>query len=337
MDMQAALDGMRAALEATYPVPESPPSPHSYVYASAHRACLRRIVLEMTAPGDKCQFDAETRARFRRGNDRERDLVVALTRAGQVSDPPFTVEAGQERFEMRGRGSTGLGVVIVGKIDGRLAFGRGGSRIPFEVKSWHPNLADRIETATDLLNSPFTTGALDQILAYLLGLSEPWGVLVLDRGGLPRLVPIILDEHLDRAEKLWTDAERACEHATLGTLPEFCQDQTECRRCPFFGGGCQPPIERTGAQIVTDPEVEADLTRWGETRDAARDHEALDKKLKALFRGMASALCGAWIVSGKGSMRTAYDVPDDVKKQYATKHEAWTVTIERADGGDVKA
>src|SRR5688572_7881745 len=68
------------------------PNPHpTHVYASAWRACERRMVLEMTVPDQQPPFDAFTLARFRRGNDRERDLLADLSRMGRNATPAFQI------------------------------------------------------------------------------------------------------------------------------------------------------------------------------------------------------------------------------------------------------
>src|SRR5512139_2073289 len=108
---------------------------HSYVYASAHRECLRQMVYEMANPEALPPFSADVLAKFRRGEDRERDLLADLARIGRDANPAFNVINQQERFELRDHKGR---VAVVGKVDARLAIN--GARLPLEVKAWSPQL-----------------------------------------------------------------------------------------------------------------------------------------------------------------------------------------------------
>ena len=55
-----------------------PAVPHDYVYASSYRACERRMAYELTIPDQQPPFQPEVLAKFRRGDDRERDLLSDL-------------------------------------------------------------------------------------------------------------------------------------------------------------------------------------------------------------------------------------------------------------------
>ena len=88
-----------------------------YVYASARRRCLRRMVLEATHPSYFPEPEIDARARFIRGDQREIDLRQALERVGQLCIPSFTVVGQQERVFIRDRAGR---VIIRGKIDGKV-------------------------------------------------------------------------------------------------------------------------------------------------------------------------------------------------------------------------
>src|SRR5262245_20875931 len=93
------------------------PNPRPYVYASGYRICERRLVLDMIEPHHAPPFEADTLAKFRRGDDRERNLLADLSLIGRDADPPFKLINQQERFELRDHRSR---VAIVGKVDARL-------------------------------------------------------------------------------------------------------------------------------------------------------------------------------------------------------------------------
>lgn len=304
------------------------PSPHpNYVYASAWRVCDRRMVYEATVPDQQPPFDAFTLARFRRGNDRERDLLADLSRIGRDAEPRFSVVGQQDAFKVRDRKGR---QVISGKVDAFLEVER--VRFPIEVKAWSPNIVDRIEVFADVFENPWTRSGGYQLLSYLYGHSHPAGFLVLDRSGLPKLLPIVLDEHLERMEEFLTKAERVVDHALAGTLPPFLQDDAaECKRCPFYGSPCQPDLSAKDVKVLTDPWFEAQLQRWHELKDTGQEWSSLDRQVKDHLRGVESGVCGSFGITGKWSKSSRVELPSDLKKQYTVSDPKgrFTLTIEK--------
>jgi hypothetical protein len=305
-----------------------PATPHGYVYASAYRVCERRMVLEMTRPDAQPPFPADVLAKFRRGEDRERDLLSDLARIGRDADPEFDLIGQQERFELKDHKGR---IAIVGKVDARLAFDRNNTA-PLEVKSWSPQMVDRIETFADLFENPWTKPGAFQLLTYLYGAGVPYGFLLLDRSGLPRLLPVELEPNLDRMEDFLSRAERAIDHQREGTLPDFyTEDVQECRRCPFYGSVCNPPIGSMGAQVLTDPELEAALVRREELKSAGDEYNALDREIKDRLRGVESGIAGGFRIEGKWGKQSRIELPADLKKQYTVTDPKgrFTLTITR--------
>jgi len=291
------------------------PERHAYVYASAYRPCLRRMVLEMTAPEAMPAFDADTLARFRRGNDRERDLLADLSRIGRDTDPPFAVIGQQERFELKDRKGR---VVSKGKVDARLQFDRKAGAAPLEVKAWSQNMTARIQTFADLFDNPWTRPGAYQLLNYLYGSGTPYGFLVIDRSGLPRVLPVELEPNLERVEEFLTKAEQALDHVEADTLPDyFDEDPNECRRCPFYGASCNPPaLAEGGAQVLLDPALEAKLARREAIKEIGKEYLDLDQEIKEQLRGVESGICGGFYIAGKWGKQSRVELPDALKKQY---------------------
>lgn len=315
------------------------PSPHpNYVYASAWRVCERRMVYESTVPDQQPPFDAFTLARFRRGDDRERDILGDLTKIGRSATPEFRIVGQQDSFKVRDRKGR---QIISGKVDAFLEINRW--RAPIEVKAWAPQLVDRIETFEDLFESPWTRSGGFQLLSYMYGHGHPAGFMVLDRSGLPKLIPVVLEEQLERMEDFLAKAERVVDHALAGTLPPFLQgDAAECQRCPFMGTSCQPDIEYVGVQVLTDPELEANLTRREELKAAAKEFEGLDKRIKKQLRGVENAIAGQFHIEGSWGKSSKLDLPDDVEKWLKQKYQKtdpkgrFTLEVTRL-GGDAPA
>src|ERR1044071_6759455 len=158
----------------------SAPGKRHNVYASSYRSCVRQMVLEMTAGDQVKPWSADTLANFRRGNDRERDLLADLKKIGRNADPSFETVGEQERFELKDHKGR---VAISGKVDCRLRIN--GTRIsaPLEVKSWSAHLTAKVKKFPDLLESGWTRSGAMQLLCYLLGAQEEFGFLLLDRPG----------------------------------------------------------------------------------------------------------------------------------------------------------
>jgi hypothetical protein len=302
------------------------PTAHPTVWASGWRPCARRMALDMTVPDQQLPFTAELLGKFRRGDDRERDLLADANRIGRDADPPFDVINQQERFELKDRKGR---VAITGKVDARIRFSSRDRGAPMEVKAWAPNLVNRIDTFDDLFESPYTRGGGYQLLSYLYGANEPLGFLLLDRSGLPKLLPVELDAtNLDRMEAFLTRAEAVIDHVQAGTLPDFHDDASECRRCPFYATACDPPLTAKPVRVLTDPELELALERWWTLREAGKEWCALDADIKRELRGVENAQAGHFVVQGRWSKYSRLDLPPEVKRQYTVSDPKGRFSLE---------
>lgn len=285
--------------------------PHDYVYASAWRACDRRMAYELRSPDVLPPWPPEVLAKFRRGDDRERDLLIDAQRVGRAASPQFQIINQQERFQLRDRKGR---VAITGKVDARLQIDN--INAPIEVKSWSPFLVDRIETFADVFDSPWTRSGAYQLLAYLLGAGEPYGFFLLDRSGLPRLIPVELDHYLDAIEDFLVRAERVLDHHAAGTLPDYLDDPVECQRCPFYGGHCNPPLSAHDTDVLTDPDLEVMLERRESLKGAAHDFDSLDRQIKQRLRGVLRGVVGHFHIRGTWGKQSRIELPADLKAQY---------------------
>jgi hypothetical protein len=284
------------------------------------------MVMELVMPDQQVPFDVQALARFRRGNDRERDLLADLSRIGRNATPEFSIVGQQDSFKVKDRRGR---QIISGKVDAFLKFTNAPIRtppIPLEVKAWHSNIVDRLETFADVFEQPWTRSGGYQLLAYLYGQGLPLGFLVLDRSGLPKLLPVVLEENLDRMEEFLSKSESAVDHALLwvgakedekdAALPPFIDDPSECRRCPFYGAACNPPLSAPDVQIFTEPAFEAMLQRWHDLKEPGQEWKGLDERLKKQLRGLENGLAGAFALRGSWSKYSRLDLPEDVRKQY---------------------
>ena len=148
------------------------------------------------------------------------------------------------------------------------------------------------------------------------GAGEPYGFLLLDRSGLPLLLPVELDAHLDQMEAFLTKAERVLDHVEAGTLPDYLDDAAECHRCPWYGHTCNPPLSATAATVLTDPELEALLERREVIKAVGKEYLDLDSRVKDKLRGIESGIAGKFQILGKWGKQSRLDLPAPLKKQY---------------------
>lgn len=272
----------------------------THTWASGWQPCGRAMALDLTHPEDR-SIDASGYARMAFGDVYEVAIRTRLETAGANSSPPFTVEAQQEHFVLRGSEGSGIAAgkpVITGKIDGKIRF-HDGRRLPFECKAGE--IAKRIRNLDDMLRSPWASRWVYQHLSYLLGTAEPEGLFVLGTGGLPTLIPIVLDEHLEKAEAFYQSAEQAYRVKHGGEkLPDFSGNPEHCMRCDHRGKSCSPPwYSGEGPWISTDPELETVVETVAKNAAAAAEHVKAKKRVADLCRGKELVLIGKHTLTGR--------------------------------------
>jgi hypothetical protein len=260
-------------------------------------SCLRRQVLEVVAWQLKEPFPPEAAERMAWGDEAERAGLALL------EEMRVRVTRQQSPFQLRHR-KTGQ-VVLSGKIDGviqlqgAVAAGARGRRLQavLEIKKLQPWVFDKLDSAQDLLTFWWTRKFLSQMQAYLIGEEVEWGVFFVTDGARWKFLPVELD--FEHAEAVWSNAERAvdaiaayreADQAGLEPpLPPFTTDLEQCRRCSFFGRACNPPVSEMGAELLADPQLEEDLLRREECKDAHRDYESADGRVKKFLKALVDA------------------------------------------------
>jgi hypothetical protein len=317
-------DGITRSLERTR---RPPMTAHKTVWASGARECDRQFVLDLQG-APRPAFPVETLAKFKRGEFLERALVRWADEAGEESDPPFRVIGQQERFELKDRKGR---VCITGKVDARFLFETITPKIaaPVEIKAWSPFLVDRIHSFDDVFDNDWTRPAGNQLLAYMFGAAEPIGFLFLERSGLPKILPVTLEHHLDRVEDFLTRAERALDHVEADTLPPYLVGEAAtCQRCVYFGSVCNPPLAVPGAVVLTDPDLHATLERREALRAAGQEFDRLDREVKSQLRGIEHGIAGPFAIRGTWGKSSKLDLPEDLRKQYTRTDPRGRFTIE---------
>lgn len=92
-----------------------------------------------------------------------------------------------------------------------------------------------------------------------------------------------------------------------------------CRDCAFLKT-CLPDRDfGAGVSVLMNEELAEKIARHEELKPLRSEYETLDDDLKDVFGKAGEFLVGPWQVIVKPGERTHYAVPEDVKKQYATK------------------
>jgi len=168
--------------------------------------------------------------------------------------------------------------------------------------------------------------------------------VVLDRPGLPRIIPINLYDHMDRAEQFWSSAEwatktglelREKEEADMlvGGDHRYCEDHSCCQICPHYLRNCDPPLGTSKMEMVLDEELVQAEQEYRETLEAAKTNEGAEKILKEFMktRELDRAVVGKSVLTRTVGTTTSYDIPAEIKAPYAKKVPRVVVKIDCQD------
>jgi CRISPR/Cas system-associated exonuclease Cas4 (RecB family) len=259
--------------------------------------------------------DLELQARFDEGKEQHKKVHRELLEDG------FDVIEGEKSFEIKGRNGK---VVCTGHIDGRISYN--GIKPPFEIKSLTPNLFNQINSLEDFNKWEWSRKYPRQMQLYLFGENEEQGIYILsDCLGHRKYFPVVLD--YEETERILHRCEYVMACVEEGILPPFHKDYSVCRRCWAMGRVCAPDIKLEGAQIIDDPEIEAELKRREELKELVKEFDALDKHIKDYFKEHADVLVGDFHITGKWNEK-------NLKPTEAKTIKYWQSKIEFLKGGE---
>jgi len=279
--------------------------------SSAGHPCARKLVYDRLNWREKLLPEPTKLLIFREGNLHEEAVLRLLSDVGlQIVETQRPFE--WEQLQVRGR------------IDGRLK--ENGRLIPVEIKSSNSYDFEALNTQEDLLNSSkwWVRGYLGQFQLYLLMANEPDGIMLIKdkQSGRIKQINIVLD--YEYAEKIAKKLELVNDCVENKTYPERIIDRSVCQYCDFRHI-CLPDEESEQIEITDNEEILELLEERERLKDAAKDYEKVDKKLKdAYFKNMKD---GTYLVDGKFQVkispysRTIYSVPAEIKEQYKESME----------------
>jgi hypothetical protein len=173
---------------------------------------------------------------------------------------------------------------IGGRVDG--IYPRGSEAVIVELKRVNDHTFSRINHYEDFIEAPdsyFYKWYCQLILYILLAQSSEqfkidYGLFILSANSDRWIKPIAVPMNWELAELLVGKADSVNQHIADGTLPDYCAKRSVCKRCPFYGDVCNPPMDfGPGVSLVTD---EWAAGRFAELAKLAKDgpeYVALDK------------------------------------------------------------
>ena len=147
------------------------------------------------------------------------------------------------------------------------------------------------------------------------------------QSGQLKQIEITID--MDYSDKLVKKLELVNKHVAEKTYPDRISDRTVCQYCDFRHI-CLPDEDSEQIEITDNAELLELLEEREELRQAAKDYEAVDKKLKEYWKHTET---GTYLVGGKYQVklsmckRIIYTVPPEIKEQYKDSMEYPRATI----------
>lgn len=280
--------------------------PRSNMIMSDLSECERYLTHSVLDYDKKPIPDEDLLARFEAGNTAEREIIRDLEGLG------YTVVMSQKPVELRSKDG---GIMATGRVDGFLKVDR--NQIPFEIKSSHPNIFNQIKTIEDLQKKPWLRKYTYQIQMYLYANNIEQGLLIFTNClGAWKILPVYLDYGL--CEWILQKIERSYENIKGKEYgPRIPYDVEMCGKC-HFASVCLNDIINKPADMIDNPELEEDIKRHEELKEPASEYTSLHKKIRETFKDIDKATVGTrWLIQQVPSQRTSYEIPEDVKKEYA--------------------
>ena len=275
--------------------------------------CVRRIYYYLTVGELADDITTELAAIFAEGNDQEPGVRRLMSELGMEVMKAGT-NMNWDEYN------------ISGTIDGTLVWE--GNKYLVEIKTVSDFAWDKLNKIEDFDEGYYQKWAA-QMQIYLLLFGYEKGIFVLKKKSAKKIKIIEASLNYDYAESLLAKAETVNQAVKTMTPPDFLQcNPVECKKCPFFGKVCNPPLDfGAGAVNVEDPELIKKITRREAIKEFSSEYDKLDKEIKERFREVPAAICGDFSITGKAGVRKYA-----AKEAYEAK--TWTTKIERLITGN---
>lgn len=298
---------------------------HNHRASSFGEACDRRLYHDIVDWESKLPFSESTIRAMMRGQAHEPAILDILTQCG------YRVIGEQSQWFDRN-------LRISGRIEGHICESESGRNILVEIKSTASRQLTACKSLDQLRANRWGNRYYTQvqIYLYLFGLNAAVLVIMDVSTWELSVIPMPLDwEFADRMAKR---AERINDHIDRRVPPDHIQNTAECKRCPHFGRACNPPMSYgEGTAIITDEELLAMFHEADELEMAGDRYADVVKEIKERVKGLGeTVLAGDYIVTNKVVKSTTYDIPKEIKAQYAKPGQQVRTSWEKLNptGGD---
>lgn len=290
--------------------------------------CDRYLAYSVLEWDKRPLHDEDLQARFNAGRMWEREAIRELEGLG------YEIILSQQPVQIKNRKGD---VIATGKIDGFVVFEHEGKKIqvPIEIKTMQPNIFNTIKGSEDFQKRPYLRKYPRQLMLYMFGNNTDEGLfLLLDGLGRWKLLPLALD--YGACEWLLQRIERTHEAIQAKQFPDrIPYDSQICGKCAF-SHICLPDVLNKAADMIDNPDLEADIARHEEIKPIAAEYDQLHNTIKETFKGIEKAMVGTrFLVQNIPSARTTYELPadveqqiDELKKSYAKKVPVTRLVIE---------
>jgi CRISPR/Cas system-associated exonuclease Cas4 (RecB family) len=208
---------------------------------------------------------------------------------------------------------------ISGSVDGIYQWGE--QRYIVEIKTVSSFAWDKLKTIEDF-NEGFYRKWFAQMQIYMILFGYENGIFILKNKEAKELRVIETTLDYGYAEGLLKKAEHINQAIESNAPPEYINNPVECKRCPFFGKVCNPPMDFGTMSVIEDDELADKLAKRDSLDPLRKEFDALDKEVKERFREIPDAICGNYHITGSPSILR-------IKATEAREVPTWRVKIEK--------
>lgn len=269
----------------------------------------KRYLVYMRTSWDKMALPPVERELIFRGGRMIEHLALR-----QLGDAGFNVSNQQRDF-------ADSRYQISGHIDGFIEID--GKDIPIEIKGISPFEWEKIHTLDDMLKSKrvWVRGYPAQIQLYMFLANRDTAVfyLINKLTYMPKEIWCKLDYVY--CEDLLKKAESINSYASGNQLPDKINDVDICKDCPAKAFCCPDIDYGTGIIEDSDGELKRQLELYFKLKPLANEFEKVGDNLKKLCKNRTPGeyLLDKYIISIDTQERTQYEIPAEIKSQYAVK------------------
>ena len=298
--------------------------------------CIRKLVYSRLI-GDKRQPHG---VRLQTVFDEGRLHEAAVKRA--LEDMGYVLECAEMPVEDKA-------LQISGRVDGVIRYQ--GKVVPVEIKSISPWGFDKLGTPEEMLESSSLWVRLypHQLNTYMGLMDAKAGLFVFKnkQTGQLKFIGMEFDSAMYEEDRevasivngwveglgygVEVDYLATADQERLPTPTDECE---WCVDCDFAQWACFPETSGTGVEFVDDADILAALNEREELETHVKRYKALDKSVKTFAKdsGGDQYIIDDWHIRIGEYEQTVYEVPDDIKQEYATKAVRQRVNIKRIKG-----